>query len=360
MIAQWEKMSTREQSMFTITILLVLIFVSVMTTSAAMGTLRGLDDDVDRLEQTLINYTQQVERSPAVDIAFARITNQHGSQMTKEEIHDGLRREILRLSSLNMPSPGQDSITPGKRIVQWNSLPEGELKTGLVGYREYTIKFTTAQGSFQNFILFLRRLNESPQALRVQQLTLQRNFDSEETVLGSLEVARTVVDGVPDDIVEMMAENDPNRNLISNSSFEKWYADQALFEDWKSIGLVISRDEESATLDTQCLNAKANSDGAMLFQEVPLDGGATYTLSFDMAAQGPVNVQIQDAAGTAYEGGLTLVAETDDTARLYKRYTMEFTVDEQQGKKKALRVPAVTLLKTGATVLLDNVQLKLR
>ena len=58
----------------------------------------SLDGKIAQLEQELLNLTQQSAQRSAVDAAYLEIAATHSSEMTKEEIHDNLRREIFSLA----------------------------------------------------------------------------------------------------------------------------------------------------------------------------------------------------------------------------------------------------------------------
>jgi len=355
MMAYWHRMSSRERLLFGVTAALVIGLALYIVIAPARAHLQELDDRIGDLEFRLQEYTRVIERSPQVNAAYAKIAEEHGTDLTKEEIHDGLRNELVRLALRDMPPPGQapqDTGNPGARLINWVQLPEGDLNTGLQGYREYSIEFKTAHTSISNVVDFLRRIQESPYALRVRKLEIIRAPQAESSVMAVIDLARIVVDGVPEEIASMVAETH-GVNLLENPSFEQVSTDGQRFPAWTVQNGQTTEERTQFTDESRSMRLTANAGGATVFQEIQLEGGATYSMSLDMAADGPARIGVATPSGQSYQGAVDIAGPGD-----FARHTLRFTVEGEPGAVIPLRAPVIETPQPGASIVLDNVVLK--
>ena len=192
------KLNPRERRLAVATIS-VLVGASVFVMGfRADGHLRALDAQIDQLEQELRTLTRQNAQFGAVETAYRAVVAGHSSELTKEEIHDNLRREIFELAKTQVP--GKDGGPPREvMLVRIPTLREGTLKEDGEGYREYQIEFRIPSTRIGNLMRFLRGIETSSQLLRVDRFDLMRAPDST-SVQVSLEITRTVLDSpAPDD-----------------------------------------------------------------------------------------------------------------------------------------------------------------
>ncbi len=354
----WRQLSKREQRLALATGGLLLAAVIYLIVAPAASHLRWLDAEIERLEMDLINYTAQVSREETVTREFAKIAEQHSVRWTAEEIHDGLRREIDRLSLENPPEPGEErgnSNPSDGRIVSIREIPEGVLSDSGEGYREYQIGFRTAQARVPNLVTFIRRLQESPQALRIDALQLERVSPMDEEATATFEVTRTVVDGIPEEIAETTDEPGEPEDVehIDNGLFEQWDSDSRKFASWNSRGAALDANERFATAGKHCLRAVASEPDAAVYQEVALTGGATYLLTADITVEGAAELGVANSEGNGlYEGTVTL---DGDGAH---RYALRFTASGPAGESVQVRAPYIRLTDADTVVYLDNVSLK--
>jgi len=174
------------------------IGVLVIGGALAFGGMRGynkledLDSQIARLEQELMTLAQQNAQRGSVESAYREVVSEHSSEMTVEEIHDNLRREIFRVAKV--PVAGKDGKADRERIlVRIPTLREGLLKEESEGYREYQIQFRVPQARLQNLVRFIQRIETSSQILRIDSLELTRAPDAK-LVAAAFVITRVVLD----------------------------------------------------------------------------------------------------------------------------------------------------------------------
>jgi len=357
LINWWNQLSSREQWLAIAAVGLLVGSVVYFVVSPSMDRLDRVDAEIQRLESDLVQYTTLLNRRERVDRDFAAIAEDHSVEWSAEEIHDGLRREIDRVSLEDPPSPDvvREGGAPGGggRVVTIDEIPEGQLSDAGEGYREYQIGFRTSPAVLSDLAVFLRRLQESPQALRVNMLELTRTAPDSNRIVATFEITRTVVDGIPDD-VEREAQRLFAGNLLENGDFEEWDAGQERFPGWLNEDSVVRASDRFVTSGEQSLELEPASAPGRVYQEVEVTGGETYELEFDMAATGPARVRIIDAeSGEPLEGD---IAASPDTQRI-KRYAARFTAPGDNGSSRRVHAPVLEVLESDGVAYLDNARL---
>ncbi|MFP4172761.1 MAG: type II secretion system protein GspM [Candidatus Hydrogenedentota bacterium] len=356
MVNWWNQLSLREQGLAIAAAGLLLGSIIYFVVSPAIDRLERADAQIQRLESELVQYTALLNRRERVDREFAKIAEDHSVEWTAEEIHDGLRREIDRVSLEDPPSPDvvREGGAPGGggRVVTIDEIPEGQLSDAGEGYREYQIGFRTSPAILSDITVFLRRLQESPQALRVHMLELSRTSPDSNEIVATFEITRTVVDGIPDD-VEREAQRLFAADLLENGSFEQWDAGQENFPGWLHVDSEVRASERFVTAGEQSLELEPASAPGRVYQEVEITGGETYEMAFDMAATGPARVRVIDAeSDEALEGGV----QPSPNERV-KRYAARFTAPGDSGAPRRVRAPVLEVLESDAVAYLDNARL---
>ena len=97
MSSNFASLTRREQRLLAVTVFLAITVAAVGTIYKGYDHLRILDRQISNSEQDLLNLHEQTLQSRSVDAAFRQVVSEHSTGMSKEEIHDSLRREIQRL-----------------------------------------------------------------------------------------------------------------------------------------------------------------------------------------------------------------------------------------------------------------------
>jgi type II secretory pathway component PulM len=184
----WKSRTASERRLALIALTLAVASAVYLIVVPALRSLAELDRQIEQREQELITDTELAARSETVDREFAKIATEHSSKWSKQEIHDRLRQEIDRLAL-------QDPKGGGAPLVQIPVLPAGKLIEGGKDFREYQLTFKLKPAPIGAVIEYLKRLHESPQALRIDGLELTRAPDST-LVVAQIDVTRTVVSGM--------------------------------------------------------------------------------------------------------------------------------------------------------------------
>jgi type II secretory pathway component PulM len=340
----WLKLSPREQSLALITGGLIVLALVAFGVVRARGHLARLDDDIVQLETDVINMTRQVAFSESVDKEHAKIAEQHSSAWTAAEIRDKLRTEIRDLA---------------EGVVTIPSLPDGSLDDTTEGYREYNINFKITNTKLNHLATFLRRLQESPQALRVDQLQLRR-APATNDISGSFYVARTVVDGA-EEAVTVVASGpanqdlpvDGNADLARNGAFETWDLATRTPKEWAGESATLAPIQAKPVPGKGALKATVDGTAGGVFQHQDLTAGATYTLTLEatLTGAGQLGVRLdKDDADTGQPQALLEGAP--------HRYQVRFKVPGEAGSPVRMRVPYITLNGADSELILDNVVLK--
>ncbi|MBN2309534.1 MAG: hypothetical protein JXR94_11215 [Candidatus Hydrogenedentes bacterium] len=356
----YERISPRERRLATGAASVILIGLVYLLALQAFARLDALDLEIEGLQQDLLYAARLAEQAEGVDAVFDAIAAEHSSQWSQEEIHDRLRREISRLAAKNAPPQGEVAPQGSPMLVDIRSLPSGLLDEGGEGYRQYHIEFRTEPAPIQNLAVFLERLQESPQALRIDRVDLKRPPQAG-LFTATIAVTRTVIDDAapgggapgPAPAPAQMDAPAPAANRARNPSFEQWDGDEAGFPEWQSEGLVLTQGTTHASDGAACLAAHARQPGGILFQLHELEAGATYDLYADILATGRAQLSATlDESGAPLESPVELDA---DGARY--RYHVRFTVPGAPGTRVLLRAPCIVLEGDGKSLFLDNVVL---
>jgi hypothetical protein len=191
----WNDLSAREQTLAKITggLLATAMFLGLLYQGYARVAL--LDRRIDSLEGELVNLNQYEVQREDVESAFRNVVEEHSSKLTKEEIHDGLRREIYRLALQNPDAPYNPKKTKYKNdyFVQIPTLREGVLKDEGEGYREYQVRFTIPSCNPLDMLLMTNRLETSEMLLRIDSFDMAREPSGTRLRL-TYEVTRTILD----------------------------------------------------------------------------------------------------------------------------------------------------------------------
>lgn len=195
-------LNPRERRLLLITILLLVTVVGSVIVYKGYDYIRVLNRQIANTEQEILNLYEQTLQSESVDAAFQQVVSEHSTEMSKEEIHDSLRREIYRLALKNPNIPESEQKGAEKDLVVIPMLREGVLREEGEGYREYQIRFRVPKCTLSTALEFLRRLEQSNQLLRIDSFEMSRSHSSSNISL-TIEVTRTVLSDIevksPDD-----------------------------------------------------------------------------------------------------------------------------------------------------------------
>ena len=360
MTKYFSSLSPSERKLSIAVVLLVAVSFVLIVAFRCLDVLDTMDATIESQEEALLQFTQQAALVEPVERAFESMAAQHSSQWTQEEIHDRLRVEITRLSLRQVPAenaPLPAAANRGETLVEIRAMPVGALEDSGEGYRSYQISFRTEPTSIQNIALFLQRLQQSPQALRVDSLELTRQPASTD-VSASFRVTRTVIGDAasPQPVVASREETTPkeNKNFVRNPGFEQWDGEKSLAPEWTAAGASLTSVNKDVTEGAAALKVSATGPDAHFYQVQHLQAGKTYDLQFDAIASGDILLEVvPDTGGAALEGASTL-----EQGQTPHRYHFVFTAPGAAGSPIALRVPSLALKNQGASVQIDNVVLK--
>ena len=338
----WEKLSVRERQLAIATAAVLVVSFAFLSSYRAVTRILDLNGAIDRLESRLLACYERDARTVSVDRAYKDIATQHSSSWTEAEIHNRLRDEIYRLQ-LEDPEVAPEKT---KKLVEIPSLRQGVLKDSGAGYREYQLTIKIPSTDIYSLLIFLCRLQQSQQALRIDGLEVARPPESP-LVMANILVTRTVVDRVPEEGAEEAAPEQAASSIFS------W--DGVRVEDWQGDKCALSLASESAQ-GGSALKAEAKAADASCHMVHELEAEATYELTLDATATAPALVEVaRDADGSAFEGAQELPGD-DKTYR----YRIDFTVDGDPGSKVKVRVPVIRIKEQGGVVHVDNVGLNRR
>ncbi len=344
----WTRLSTRERRLAVVVGVIVVAFCLYVAALPAIGYLGDLDTRIDDLEQEVLNLAVQAAQSYSVEVLYARLSSQHSTVLTEAEIQDGLQRELDRLSYRDPDVPD-----PAKKLLSITYRPEGQL-TVYKGYREYQTTFATQPSPIQAIAEFLRRLQESPQSLRIDALELRRENPSSRYIIANVTMSRIVVDRVEGQDVEVEIPHAVG-NMLDNPGFEEWDDVQGRFPGWESMNCVLSQVQEGATEGVAQLRAECQGPQGAVFQPRELVAGRRYRLSLHLTAAGPARLEVMNmTTGKPFEGGQALPQD----GKTYFLTLAPFTVPGKPGEKVTLALPYIRLEAAGCVVHADNVTLE--
>lgn len=184
MSSLWSRLGSGERRLAWAALVVLGVAVVLSGAQRAVDRQCGLQERLAALENEVVSSTSEVALSRRVAARYAALAVAHASGLTEAQISDGLQSELDRLS-LRPES--------GKQLLKVVYRPEGVL-TACAGYREYQTTFTTQPTSLAAVAEFLSRLQQSPQALRVDRIDLRRDNPAARSVVAQITVTRTVVD----------------------------------------------------------------------------------------------------------------------------------------------------------------------
>lgn len=345
----WNRLSARERRLALGAVALLGAFLVYAAVLPAINHLNDLDLRISELEDEVCNNTQLAALSKVISARYGELAVQHSTAWTQAEISDGLQRELDRLSLKTPPPPDGSARGGGPRLLTIAYRPEGAL-TPYTGYREYQTTFSTQSTTIAAVAEFLRRLQDSPQTLRVDKLTVRRDNPASNAVLATITITRTVVDrsGVEEDL-----EADTGK-LARNGGFEAWDAVSKGFLNWRTDGCAASIDETHVVEGTKALKLVAEKPRARYRQDLKLAGGRKYRLSLHAVATGPASFVVYDVAAKKVLPGEQTIATQGEM----RAYTLEFQTPGEDGKKVELMAPLIILNGVGTTAFVDGVVLE--
>ena len=184
-------LNSRERMLLTATVAVLGAAAILLGGRTGYATIRELDRQIADRELEIEELTQQNVQASAVNAAYDRVVKEHSSALTIAEIHDALRREIFRLTQVDLPAKG-DKPARTMQLVRIPTLQEGQLTQG-IGHREYQIRFQIPSAGLDFLLSFLERVEESEQLLRIDNLDIGRPPDST-GVQALVQITRTVLD----------------------------------------------------------------------------------------------------------------------------------------------------------------------
>jgi hypothetical protein len=191
MISPLDRLNPRERRLLVATAVMLALGAVLFIGRAAMGTVGDLNARIADRELELEGLTQQKVQAGAVNAAYSRVVKQHSSVFTVAEIHDNLRREIVRLTQVDFPGTAEKPAQKFQ-LVSIPALEEGQLTQG-EGHREYRIRFQVPGANLDFLLAFLERIEESELLLRIDNLEIGR-VPGSYGVYASVEITRTVLD----------------------------------------------------------------------------------------------------------------------------------------------------------------------
>jgi len=358
MLKRFANLSPSEKRLSIVVAVLFVVAIVMVIGIRCMDALQSLDETIASQELLLLDSSRYAALAVPVDEAYNAIAKQHSSEWTQEQIHDRLRTEIARLSLRQVPPEGTALpavSNPGDLLVDIRSWPMGALDDSGEGYRTYQINFRTEPTSIQNIATFLERLQQSPQALRVEGLELTRQPLTTE-VTAAFRVARTVIGegAAAQPIVAEETSDQPTGNLIENADFAEWDAQSSSAPGWNVSQATLSAEKDIVADGDTALGVHAQGANAELYQDHDLTAGKTYEIAFVAKASGAARLRIMDnMSGEPIEGDAPL--QTGETSYQY-RY--RFIAPGEKGVKVSMRLPLFVIEQPGAVLVLDNVHVQ--
>lgn len=335
----WKRFSPREQRLLLGTIVVCVLFGINVVYRSAVGYINELENTLDRLQQDLINYTHQLALKQSVEAEYAQVARQHSSKWTEAEIHDRLRQELYRLAQKYPPELNEEGIpiktvTATGALVEIPSLQQGILRTTDKNYREYTLNVKLPPTDFNSMIMFLQRLQSSPQSLRIDNIDLRRH-PLEEKVSADLDITRIITAGMPQ-------EGSASNSTIPIS------LDPV---DWNCSGGVLTTQKAPQTANN-ILVAQSSSDEMNLSFVRAFRPGETWILEIDVATKAEAYLTISSPDNILFEGKEPL---KNDGAPY--RYKVRVSVPPSKQERLRVRIPHFVVKGNDSKVYIYSAQL---
>lgn len=351
----WKSLSERERKLVLLTSGLSLVFMCAWIVVQAVTTFSDLNSDVVRLEKELENLTHQQALGAGVQSAFKQVEAAHSSDWTEQQISDRLRREIYRLALKKPYSPDQSVATASASsdsayMVRIPVLRAGTLTEFEDGYREYQVPIQIPKTKLRDLLVFIERLQKSPQMLRVDSLQISR--PPKGTIIKvSMDVTRTVVNTSAEAAAPRPRPSTPV-NLAENPGLEEWDDELNQFLGWQTPECTVSRSSIYATEGEWSMSARAANDSGNVFQIHTLQSGKPYRLVVDIAATSPATLSV--VLGDRSQVGEAIALEPSDQP---KRVEIRFVPPGDPGATQKMLLPFIAFGEGGGDVSIDNVQL---
>lgn len=353
MMASLFRLSPREQRLFIITALVVGASVLFMGVKKTQNYLSDLDTQIEDAERDYLALLHLNARKTSIEEHFRRIEAHHSSSWTLEEIHDRLGREIYRLAKVKppvvagevSPAPWQGSAVGD--LIRIPSLSGGSLNEEQ-GYREYHMTVRIPDTDLPRLLVFLQRLEESPQSLRIDRLEFGR-AGADDSVNAAIEITRTIVDGNPSGEI-----NSVPMVMLQNGGMEEWLPNNGGPVAWQHEGCNLKKAFNLGwTEGAYALEATASQDRAMIWQEFEMAAGQTYQLTMDLTSTAEAKIQVVDKK-TNEPYADTVTVRGNSTPMTYR---LRFRVPGKFGDGVDIIAPRFILLETGAKLIVDEVRL---
>lgn len=350
----WKSLTERERKLVLVTSGLSLVLMSAWIVVQAVTTFSNLNSDLVRLEQELENLTRQQALGAGVQSAFKQVEAEHSSDWTEEQISDRLRREIYRLALRKPYSPNQSVATVSTSadsayMIKIPVLRAGTLTDFEDGYREYQVPIRIPRTTLRDLLLFIERLQKSPQMLRVDSLQVSRPPKGK-IIKVTMDVTRTVVNTTGEATA-------PRRrpslvNLADNPGLEEWDDELNQFVGWQTPECTVARSAVNATEGKWSMAAHSATDSGNIFQIHTLQSGRPYTLVVDIAATNPATLSV--VLGDRSQVGEPVVLEPNGQPH---KIEIRFVPPGDPGTTQKMLLPFIAFGADGGDVSVDNVRL---
>lgn len=348
----WKSLSERERRLAVITCSLTAVLMCAWLGMRAVTTLSDLNSDIARLEQELENLTNQQALGASVQSAFEQVEEAHSSDWSEEEISDRLRREIYRLALRRPYPPGQSvptrsSATP-QYMIRIPVMREGALSEFEDGYREYQVPIQIPRTTLSELLIFIERIQKSPQMLRVDSLQLARPPQGQ-NIKVSMEVTRTVVNTTGGPIVPLTTGV---LNLAENPGMETWDRQNRSFVAWEASDCTLARSRENVTEGSWSMQARSEGGSGSVYQVQSLESGKPYTLVLDVTAASAATLSVLLGDHSPLGKAIEL-----EPASGPQRYEIRFVPPGALGDTQQMLAPYIAFGSDGGNVFVDNVWL---
>jgi len=328
----WKRFSSREQRLILGVIVIGVLFSINLIYRYTTGYINELENTIDRLQQDLINYTHQLTLKQSVETEYAQVARQHSSKWTEAEIHDRLRQELYRLAQKYPPELNEEGIpiktlTNTGALVEIPSLQQGILRTTDKNYREYTLNVKLPLTDFTSMIMFLQRLQSSPQSLRIDNIDLRRH-PLEEKVSADMDITRIITAGMP--------LESPQSSTVMDISLDP--------VDWNCTGGTISVQKDPQK-SSSFIVAETNTDTMNLSFVRSFRPGEKWILEIDLATKAEAYLILSSPDDVIFEGKESL----KNDGNIY-RYKISINLPNSKKERLRVRVPHIIVRGNGSKI----------
>lgn len=301
-----------------------------------MGYIHELENTIDRLQQDLINYTHQLTLKQSVETEYAQVARQHSSKWTEAEIHDRLRQELYRLAQKYPPELNEEGIpiktlTSTGALVEIPSLQQGILRTTDKNYREYTLNVKLPPTDFSSMIMFLQRLQSSPQSLRIDNIDLRRH-PLEEKVSADMDITRIITAGMPLEGLQS--------STVINVSLDP--------VDWNCTGGVLSVQKDPQKAENYIV-AESSSDTMNLSFVRSFRPGEKWILEIDLSTKAEAYLILSSPDNIIFDGKESL----KNDGVIY-RYRVSMALPDSKQERLRVRIPHIVVRGSGSKIYIYN------